>query len=97
MIREAMADPWFALLEIGAAVQVALDHLHLWGPPLLTVSVLTVAVRTRPNAVRARVRTVSALVRLDADPEPPTCTDTCPDRVADTRPDVSGPRLSGGS
>lgn len=88
-------NPVLVLLSLGIAVDTALSHVRVWGPPLAAVA-LALAVRTVADGVRARVRTVSALCLLDSKAKPLTCTDICPDMSVDLCPGLSGPVTDGG-
>lgn len=89
------------LLTVGDAVDAVLSRIAVWGPPLAGITTGAVACRltysdTVRTRVRTTVRTLSALRLPGAPLKPLTCTDTCPDMAADTRPDVSGCRSDGG-
>ena len=90
----AVFNPVLLLLDLGIAVQAVLDRAHWWGPPVAAAA--AVAARPGADSVRARVRTLSALTRLDADLNSLTCTDTRPDTSADTCPGRPGHRSPGG-
>ncbi|GGQ49556.1 hypothetical protein GCM10010250_21350 [Streptomyces althioticus] len=78
------------LLDIGIAVDTALDAAHWWGPPL---AVVAAAAAARSNAVRTRVRTA-----VRALPAPRTVLPTKrPLTGPDSRPDASGHDSEGGT
>lgn len=94
-------DLFFAWLSVGDAVATAVSSAGVWGPPVAGVA--TGAGLSRIPApdivrtlVRTAVRTLSALRSQRTPLKPLTCPDMCPDKSADTCPDVSGHRSDGG-
>lgn len=92
---------FLAWLSLSHAVDVAVSSAGVWGPPLAGTA--TGAGLSRIPApdivrtlVRTAVRTLSALRSQRTPLAPLTCTDMCPDKFADTCPDVSGHRSDGG-
>lgn len=86
------------LVDIAAAVDFALALIDVWGPPAmaLVAGVFVRATRRRTpwTSVRTGSRTpVRTSVRARAvrtSHMRSTCTDICPDKSTDSRPDVSG-------
>ncbi|MET8609716.1 hypothetical protein [Streptomyces misionensis] len=87
---------FIAWLDMGMAVDAALSAAPVWGPPVASAALLTVAWVALPDSARTRVRTLSAPLLHPIRLKSLTCRDMCPDTSADTGPDTSGHDSRGG-
>ncbi|MFE0541074.1 hypothetical protein [Streptomyces sp. NPDC058891] len=85
-----IADLLLAWLDYALAVDAAVNHMDVWGPPtaatLLALAVVWAALSDR---ARTRVRALSARRPSFSRSKPPTSPDTCPDTAADACPDTT--------